>query len=142
MLQSTTAHSRAGTSVILRALGIVGCLAVAAIHVIDQGGVPGLKDPEYVQILYYLLEAAGLVAAALLLTNYARRGWVLSLGVAAGPIIGYVLSRGPGLPDYSDDIGNWAEPLGILSLVVEGTLLILAATILAASRRSATLIHR
>ena len=142
MLQSTTAHGRAGTSVILRVVGIAGCLAVTAIHIIDQGGLPGLKDPEYVQILYYLLEAAGIVAAAVLLTNYARRGWVLSLGVAAGPIIGYVLSRGPGLPDYRDDIGNWAEPLGVLSLVIEGTLLILAAMILAASRRSATLIHR
>lgn len=142
MLQSTTAPGRAGTSLILRAVGAVGCLAVAAIHIIDQGGVPGLKDPDYVQILYYLLEVAALAAAALLLTNYARRGWGLALGVAAGPIIGYMLSRGPGLPDYSDDIGNWTEPLGVLSLVVEGALLILAATILAASRRSATLIHR
>lgn len=142
MLQSTTTQGRAGTSVILRALGTMGCLAVAAIHIIDQGGVPGSKDPEYVQVLYYLLEVAGVAAAALLLTKYAKRGWALSLGVAAGPIIGYVLSRGPGLPDYRDDIGNWAEPLGVLSLVVEGVLLILAATILVASRRSTTLIHR
>ena len=107
-------------------LGVVGCLAVAAIHVIDQGGVPGTKGPEYVQILYYALEVAGVLAAALLLTKNARAGWLLSLGVAAGPIVGYVLSRGPGLPDYTDDIGNWAEPLGVVSLVVEGILLILA----------------
>ncbi|MGH3796539.1 MAG: hypothetical protein ACRDSP_16810 [Pseudonocardiaceae bacterium] len=115
--------------------GLVGCLAVTAIHVVDQGGLPGSKDPEYVQVLYYVLEVAGIVAAALLLTHYARVGWFLSLGVAAGPILGYVLSRGPGLPDYDDDIGNWAEPLGIISLVVEGILLILAATSLLASRR-------
>ncbi|MBV9058242.1 MAG: hypothetical protein JO296_14600 [Pseudonocardiales bacterium] len=44
---------------------------------------------------------------------------MLSLGVAAGPILGYVLSRGPGAPGYTDDIGNWAEPLGVLSLIVE-----------------------
>lgn len=108
-------------------LGVVGCLAVAAIHVIDQGGVPGTKSPEYVQVLYYALEVAGVLAAALLLTKHARAGWLLSLGVAAGPIVGYVLSRGPGLPDYTDDIGNWAEPLGVGSLLVEGILLILAA---------------
>ncbi len=108
-------------------LGVVGCLAVAAIHVIDQGGVPGTKDPEYVQNLYYALEVAGVLAAALLLTKHARVGWLLSLGVAAGPIVGYVLSRGSGLPNYTDDIGNWAEPLGVVSLVVEGILLILAA---------------
>ena len=106
MLQSTTVPGRAMSNVIPRVVGAVGCLAVAAIHIIDQGGVPGLKDPAYVQILYYILEVAGIVAAALLLTNYAKRGWVLSLAVAAGPILGYVLSRGPGLPDYHDDIGN------------------------------------
>ena len=104
----------------------MGCLAVAAIHVLDQGGVPGTKGPEYVQIMYYALEVAGVVAAVLLLTNRARVGWLLSLGVAAGPIVGYVLSRGPGMPDYTDDIGNWAEPLGVVSLVVEGFLLMLA----------------
>ena len=104
----------------------MGCLAVVAIHVLDQGGVPGTKGPEYVQIMYYALEVAGVVAAVLLLTNRARVGWLLSLGVAAGPIVGYVLSRGPGMPDYTDDIGNWAEPLGVVSLLVEGILLILA----------------
>jgi hypothetical protein len=120
----------AASSLVARMVGVVGCLAVAAIHVIDQGGVPGTKGPEYVQILYYALEVAGALAAALLLTKRARAGWLLSLGVAAGPIVGYVLSRGPGLPDYTDDIGNWAEPLGVVSLVVEGILLILAAVAL------------
>jgi hypothetical protein len=138
MLQSTTAPGRASSSVFVRAVGAVGCLAVVAIHILDQGGVPGGKDPEYVQILYYILEIAGVVAAALLLTNYTKRGWVLSLGVAAGPILGYVLSRAPGLPNYGDDIGNWTEPLGVLSLVVEGVLLILSATILGATRE----VHR
>lgn len=122
------------SSLVVRILGVVGCLAVAAIHVIDQGGLPGSKSPEYVQILYYLLEAVGVVAAALLARN-TKLGWLLTLGVAAGPILGYVLSRGPGLPNYNDDIGNWAEPLGIISLVVESLLLILAAMSLVASGR-------
>lgn len=125
----------AGSSVIPRGVGVLGCLAVAAIHVIDQGGLPGRKGPEYVQLLYYALEGAGVVVVALFLTRYARWSWFLSLGVAAGPLLGYLLSRGPGLPDYKDDIGNWAEPLGVISLVVEGVLLIVAVTVLAASRR-------
>jgi hypothetical protein len=124
-------------SLVVRVVGLVGCLAVAAIHVLDQGGVPGSKGPEYVQILYYGLEAAGVVAAALLLANQVRLGWFLSLGVAAGPILGYVLSRGPGLPDYTEDIGNWAEPLGVISLVVEGVLLLLAAVSLTTFPRQA-----
>ena len=127
---------RAPGSLVLRMLGVIGCLAVAAIHVIDQGGLPGTKDPQYVQMMYYALEAAGVVAAALLLARQARSGWVLALGVAVGPIVGYVLSRGPGLPNYTDDVGNWTEPLGVVSLVVEGGLFILAAAaLLAGSRR-------
>lgn len=62
-------------------------------------------------------------------------GWLLAAGVGLGPIVGYLLSRGPGLPSHSDDIGNWAEPLGIVSLVVEGVLLLLALSALAADRR-------
>jgi len=116
--------------------GVVGCLVVAVIHVIDQGGVPGTKGPEYVQFMYYALEAAGVVSAALLLTNQARLGWLPSLGVAVGPIVGYVLSRGPGLPDYTDDIGNWTEPLGVTSLIVETILLIIAAASLLRSRNA------
>jgi hypothetical protein len=106
-----------------------------AVHVLDQGGVPGSKGPDYVQLLYYVLEVAGVVVAALLLANLARVGWLLSLGVAAGPIVGYVLSRGPGLPDYTDDIGHWTEPLGLIRLVVETILLILAAVSLLRFRR-------
>jgi hypothetical protein len=120
---------------LLRVLGVIGCLAVVAIHVIDQGGLPGMKDPHYVQIMYYALEAAGVAAAALLLTRPAWVGWFFALGVAAGPILGYVLSRGPGLPNYTDDVGNWTEPLGVISLIVEGVLLIVAVAALLTGRR-------
>lgn len=134
---ATGAAVKAPGNLVLRILGIIGCLAVAAIHVIDQGGLPGTKDPQYVQVMYYALEAAGVVAAALLLTRHARSGWLLALGVTAGPIAGYVLSRGPGLPNYTDDVGNWTEPLGVVSLVVEGVLFILAAAALLAGNRRA-----
>ncbi len=135
MSQSTTGSGRAvGSRLVARMVGAVGCLAVAAIHVIDQGGLPGTKHPEYVQLMYYAVEVAGVVVAVLLLANQARLGWFLSLGVAAGPIVGYVLSRGPGLPNYTDDIGNWTEPLGITSLIVEGILLIIAVVSLLTSR--------
>lgn len=53
-----------------------------------------------------------------------RSAWAFALGVGAGPLIGYVLSRGPGLPNYTDDRGNWSEPLGIISLVAEGLLVL------------------
>jgi hypothetical protein len=113
-----------------RIAGAALCLAVAAIHILDQGGVPGSKTPAYVADAYYVLEVAGAVTAALLIAGAVRAGWFLAAGVAAGPFIGYVLSRGPGLPSYTSDVGNWTEPLGLVSLVVEAVLFVLAATLL------------
>ena len=123
-----------------RLLGAALAIGIAAIHVIDQGGFPGSKTPTYVGVGYYLLEAAGLVAAVALIVGPRRhtiKAWALTVGVALGPFVGYVLSRGPGLPGYTDDRGNWTEPLGVISLVVKGVLLVLAGLVLARSRRAA-----
>lgn len=119
---------------IRRATAALLCLSVSIIHVIDQGGVPGAKDPSYVGVGYYILEIVGAITALLLIQSDSALVWLLSVGVAAGPIVGYVLSRGPGLPDYTDDKGNWNEPLGVVSLIVEGFLLILALIPIIAAR--------
>ncbi|MGW3472233.1 hypothetical protein ACWDKQ_28050 [Saccharopolyspora sp. NPDC000995] len=133
---SSTASSALASGVAARAVGAVLCVAVAVIHVLDQGGFPGSKEPAYVGILYYILEAAGVLTALLLIAGWERVGWTLALGVAAGPFAGYTLSRGTGLPDYSDDMGNWAEPLGVLSLIVEAGLFVLAIVMLRRGLRS------
>lgn len=135
MADNTVART---TPWLVRVIGVLLALAVVVVHVIDQGGLPGSKDPGYVGIGYYILEIAGVVAAALLLSRLARTGWFLAIGVAAGPLVGYVLSRGPGLPDYDDDRGNWTEPLGLLSLAVEAVLLILSVTMFMRSSRVRT----
>jgi hypothetical protein len=123
-----------------RLLGAALALGVAYIHVKDQGGIPGDKGPGYIAIGYWMLEIVAVFAAvALLMGNrrHAAKAWFLTIGVAAGPIVGYVLSRGPGLPNYPDDKGVWSEQLGVISLVVEGALLLIAATMWARSRREA-----
>ena len=122
-----------------RLVGAVLALGVAAIHIKDQGGFPGDKTPTYVGVGYYVLEAVALVVAVVLLVGAGRhtlKAWLLAAAVAVAPLVGYALSRGPGLPDYTDDRGNWAEPIGLVSLVVEGVLLVLAAGLLTRSRRT------
>jgi hypothetical protein len=119
-----------------RASGAALCVGVAAIHVIDQGGIPGSKTPEYVGVGYWVLEVVALLTATALVANRPRLPWYLALGVAAGPLVGYALSRGPGLPDYSDDRGNWTEPLGLLSLAVEAVLLVLSAALIVRTLRN------
>lgn len=123
-----------------RLAGAVLALGVAYIHVTDQGGFPGDKAPTYVGIGYYLLEAAAVVLALGLLVGLGRhtvKAWALAAGVAVGPLVGFIWSRSIGMPDYTDDRGNWTEPIGVASLVVEGLLLVIATLVLARSRRAA-----
>jgi len=55
--------------------------------------------------------------------------------LASGPFAMYLLTRGVGLPGDLEDKGNWNDPLGTTSLLVEGTLAITAVvTVLAGSR--------
>ena len=120
-----------------RVAASVLAVLVTVIHVSDQGGLTALKDPAYVGQGYRLLELAGVVVAVLLLLAPLRQrflGWLLALGVAVGPIVGFVLSRGPGLPSYVDDKGNWTELLGLQALTVEAALLILAGVVVLARR--------
>lgn len=126
--RSDTAPAAKNTAVTLtgRIAGALLALGITAIHLIDQGGLPGTKTPGYMQIMYYFLEVGGVVTAALLLAGVVRVGWPLALALAVGPIVGFVLSRGPGLPSYTDDKGNWTETLGVVSLIVEASLAAIA----------------
>jgi hypothetical protein len=103
------------------------------------GGIPGSKTPTYVGVGYWVLEiVAVLTAIALLAKPTGRPAWFVTVGVGAGPLLGYVLSRGPRLPGYSDDIGNWLEPLGVLSLAVEAALIVLACVVFIRAKRAHT----
>ena len=120
-----------------RVAASVLAVLVTVIHVSDQGGLTALKEPAYVGQGYRLLELGGVVVAVLLLLAPMRHrflGWLLALGVAVGPIVGFVLSRGPGLPSSVDDKGNWTELLGLQALTVEAVLLTLAGVVVLARR--------
>lgn len=124
-----TSPSTLRVPVALAAVAAVLCVAVALIHLIDQGGMPGSKDPSYIGIGYYLLEISAVIVALLLLAPRTRGSllvWSVAFFAGLGPIVGYCLSRGPGLPNYADDRGNWTEPLGVVGLVVEAVLLVVS----------------
>src|SRR5437588_656890 len=82
------------------------------------------KDPAYMGLGYWALEATALAVAGMLLARIRPlASWFLAVGVAAGPLVGFILTRTVGLPNAMDDRGNWSETLGVVSLVVEGALL-------------------
>lgn len=132
--QITTSGTRAA-----KALGALLAVAISVIHVSDQGGLTALKDPSYLGYGYWTLEAAGVICAVLLFTRSRTVGWLLALSIAAGPLIGITVSRSVGLPDATDDIGNWFEPLGMLAMAVETFLLVLSISVLARTRATTDL---
>ena len=123
------------TDTIARGVGAVGILGVGLIHLVDVVGK--FHETAYIGVLYVALIAASVVAARHLIMVGDRRSWLLAGGLAAVTLLAYAVSRTVGLPASTDDIGNWAEPLGLASLFVEGVVVALSGEMLARLRPSA-----
>jgi hypothetical protein len=99
-----------------------------------------VETPEYLQEMRYIgilfaLSVVGALLAAIGIFRDERWGWSLGLLIAGGSLVAYLLSRTIGLPGFREN--SWeefAEPLGLLSLVVEGLFVAVAVNVL--SRRA------
>ena len=110
--------------VVRRGIAVVGLLSIALIHVLDLQGK--LDELPYVGVLFIGLVIVSLVLAEALIRTDELREWVLAGVVSAATIVGYAISRTAGLPgDDGEDVGNWLEPLGLASLLVEGVVVLL-----------------
>jgi hypothetical protein len=101
----------------LKWIAILAILAAGIIHLVEARDAFG--DATYKGTLFV---AHGLGAGVAAVGIYRERGgwgWLLSLLVAGGAIIGYVASRTVGLPGLAPEPENWLEPPGVASLVVE-----------------------
>ena len=92
----------------MRSTGALLALAVAAVHVADQGEITTLASPDWMGWGFRLIEAgAVLTAFALLLPWLAMLGWAADVLLGLGPFTGYIASRAVGLPGDRGDVGNW-----------------------------------
>ena len=124
-LKSLVLSDDTQTKVPLLVIGAGLALAVAVIHLQDQGGLLGDQSPTWLKYGYYLVEVSSTISAALLIRGKIL-GWLLGLASTIGPMTGYILSRTLGVPGDSGDIGNWGYLLGTVSLIVEGSFIVLA----------------
>jgi len=115
---------------IARGVAVIGLAGVALIHLLDLPGQ--LSETPYIFVLYLALMVASVALAGVLIAASDARAWAAATVLAALAIVAYVLSRTSGLPNSTDDIGNWSEPLGIASLFVEGALVALGSSVLLA----------
>ena len=119
---------------VARAIAAVGLAGVGLINLLDVQGK--LEETPYLGWMYIGLIAASLGLAGLLVYTSDRRVWAATAALASAVIVGYSLSRTTGLPNATDDIGNWTEPLGLASLFVEGSLITLSGSVLLTRSRS------
>jgi hypothetical protein len=123
----------------VRMVGAMLALAVAAVHVGDQGSITALASPGWIGWGYRLIEVAGvLTALALLLPRPAWLGWAAGVLLGAGPFAAYVASRTVGVPGDPGDVGNWGYWLGTVSLLVEAALVLLSVSMLLTLRQRAS----
>jgi hypothetical protein len=129
------------TEITVRLVGALLALAVAGVHVTDQGGVSALADPAWIGWSYRLVEVGGVLTALTLLLPLSARlgrpwlGWAAGVLLGAGPFVAYVTSRTIGLPGDSGDIGNWDYWVGVVALIVEAALVVLSAGMLLGLRQ-------
>ena len=127
----TVTQTDSSGAILPRVLGALLLLGIAVIHYLDLPGK--LEETPYLGYLYIAL-MIGVVLAAGLLFYRPRAGWTFGGLLALGAFVAYCLSRTTGLPNATDDIGNWGEPLGVASLVVEGVMVLLSAVMLGRRR--------
>ena len=77
----------------------------------------------YMGWLFILNFLASLVSAVGIFRRKLWWGWGLGVFVAAGSILGYILSRTVGMPGM--EVEEWADPIGIPAMIVEGAFLVL-----------------
>ena len=116
----------------VRAATAIGLAGIAVIHAVD--GVGKWSETRYLFWLYMALIVAAIITAAGVLFSHSPRWLLAAAGLAAGAFAGYVINRTVGLPQATGDIGNWTEPLGLASLLVEGFVVAVALGGIAAAR--------
>jgi hypothetical protein len=121
--------------VVARMVAIAGLGGVALIHVLQLPDAFAAVD--YLGVLFVLAILGSVMLAALMTRVSDERTWAATGALPLLILIGYLLSRTSGLPAFTDDVGEWSEPLGLASLVFEGLLICLSATVLSTHQTGA-----
>jgi hypothetical protein len=117
---------------ISRTVAIAGLGAIALIHVLQLPAA--FSETFYLGLLFVGAIVAAVALAATLTRVSGERAWTATAALPALILLGYVLSRTTGLPDATNDVGEWDEPLGLASLVAEGLVVCVSAVVLGANR--------
>jgi hypothetical protein len=135
---SASVRRAAPPELAIRLVSALLALAVAGVHVADQGGITAFNaPPDWLGWAYRILEVAAILTAVLLLLPRSGwLGWAAGAMLGIGPFLGYLASRSVGLPGDQHDVGNWGYWVGTDSLIVEAALVTLCVGMLVPTVRT------
>jgi hypothetical protein len=93
---------------------------------------PHLDEAPYMGVLFVVLTAACFALAAVVLFRDSRAVYLASALTCGLAVVGYAATRLVSFPMLADDVGNWLEPLGVVSIVSE--LVVVTCAVLALRR--------
>lgn len=97
-----------------------------------------LEEAPYIGVLFILLVVAAVLLAAALLVRDAPIVWMLVALVMGAAVVAFFVSRTIGLPQMSDDVGDWwGESMGLPAVTSEVLAFALAISVLVSRRHSA-----
>ncbi len=108
---------------LLTGIAIALIVVTGLIHLIEAPD--NMQEAAYKGIMFFLNGGAAFVAAVGIYRGSKSWGWGLGAVVAGGALVMYVISRTIGLPGLGVDT-EWLEPIGVLSLIVEGLFVAIA----------------
>jgi len=77
-------------------------------------------------VLFIALAAACMVLASAVLVRDVPATYGASILTCGLAIIGYAATRVVAFPQLADDVGNWLEPLGVVSVAAEAVVVLAA----------------
>ncbi|MBO1754138.1 hypothetical protein [Allobranchiibius sp. CTAmp26] len=111
-----------------RARWVVAAFAVvAAVAHIPVTG-EHLREAPYMGWLFVLLTVGCVVIAAAALARDSSAVYALGVLTCGLAVVGYAATRLIAFPMLADDVGNWLEPLGVVSVITE-TVVVVAAIV-------------
>jgi hypothetical protein len=97
---------------------------------------PHLDEAPYMGALFIVLTIACAILAAALLVRDSRAVYWLAVLTCGLALLGYAATRLVEFPMLSDDVGNWLEPLGVVSITSESVAVAAALAALVGYRRA------
>jgi hypothetical protein len=114
---------------ITRAVAIAALTVIALIHVLESPDA--FDEAGYLGALFIAAAVGCVLVATAMARSTDSRVWAAAGGLAGLILLGYVISRAVGLPGFTGDIGEWAEPRGMVAMVVESLTVVLSGAVLA-----------